>query len=106
MAVDGELRTEMRCPAPALGVTLGVCPFSNTPNSVASLAAGDGPREDERAELPTITLARRLAPPLAFSVGELVVDDRLEMRGILVGVSFVNAALELRDDGGGGSLKL
>ena len=70
------------------------------PNSVASLTSGDDPR-DGVAELATRTLARRLAP---FSVGELVADDRLEMRGILVGVSFVRLVYDvLSEDCCGGS---
>lgn len=63
------------------------------------------PREGARLEPPTTTLALRLAP-LAFDVGELFVDDRLEMRGILVGVSFASDEVGFRDDNGGGSLKV
>ena len=103
--MDGDPRTEIRWTI-VLGVDFGGWPLSNTPNSVASLPAeGEGPREDATPDVPMIILALLLAPPLPLSVGEFVVDERLEIRGIFVGVSFDRAELVLSDDGGGGSLK-
>ena len=81
------------------------CPFSKTPNSfIDSLPpAGDAPREDARPlDDPTIMLALRLVP-FALSVGELAADDRLEIRGIFVGVSLDSAADVLSDEIGGPS---
>lgn len=50
-------------------------------------------------------LALRDAPsPLPFSVGEFVAEVRLDIRGILVGVSLLSAEA-LRDEGGGGSFE-
>ena len=77
----------------------GVCPLSCTPNSLiveASFTNGDAPRDPVAFELITTLVLR-----LAFNVGELVADVRPDMRGIFVGVSFVNE--EFKEDGGGGS---
>jgi hypothetical protein len=74
-------------------------PFSRTPNSLmdASPGVGDGSVEPG-ARLATLRLARRSIIPEFFSVGEPTADVRLEMRGILVGVSFIKALSN--DDGG------
>lgn len=101
-AVEGDARVDCRCGAAAAEVeAFGVCPFSRTPNSLVteSFAEGDVPREGVVFALIT-TLALRPA----FKVGELAADERLEIRGIFVGVSFVNAE-GFNDDGGGGSLE-
>lgn len=76
-------------------------PLSITPNSFADIPLGEGFVEDDNPL--TVTLARRLlkAP---FCKGEPTVDVRLEMRGILVGVSFGRPEAELVKDDGGGSL--
>ena len=66
---------------------------------------GDGPRDEEPTppEDPTRRLALRPAP-FALEVGELVAEERLEMRGIFVGVSFDRADDALRAERGGASL--
>lgn len=68
---------------------------------------GDGPRDEEATatEDPTRRLALRPGP-FALDVGELVADERLEIRGIFVGVSFGNPDEALSADMGGGSLVL
>ena len=55
--------------------------------------------------MPTIMLALRLFP-FAFSVGEFAADDRLEMRGIFVGVSFESVPEVLRAERGGPSFAM
>lgn len=102
--VDGDARTDWRCPA----LPLGVCPFSMTPNSLMDeslWAVGDDPREAVTLDVPvpTMTLVRRFAP-LPLSVGELVADPRPEIRGIFVGVSLDKADEEFKEEDGGGSL--
>jgi hypothetical protein len=98
--VEGDARTDCLW-ATAETAALGVCPFSSTPNSEASFANGDAPRDAPPFWL-TKMLARRDAP-LPLSVGEFVADVRLDIRGIFVGVSFVSATALLSDDAGGGS---
>ena len=64
---------------------------------------GDAPRDDARPLVdPTIILALRPAP-FALSVGEFAAEERLEMRGIFVGVSLESAADVLRAAIGGPS---
>lgn len=58
VTVDGEPRTEIRWPVALLTEALGVTP-SSTPNSLASLADGEGPRDKVKPEL-LIRLVRRL----------------------------------------------
>ena len=82
------------------------CPFSKTPNSfIDSLPpAGEAPREDTRPlDDPAIMLARRLVP-FVLSVGEFAAEDRLEIRGIFVGVSLDSAEDVFSADSGGPSL--
>lgn len=65
---------------------------------------GEVPRDGAKTvEDPTKRLALRPAP-LLLSVGELVVEERLEIRGILVGVSFGRLDDTFREEEGGGSL--
>lgn len=66
------------------------------------MAAGELPREPDTAELPIKRLALRPAP-FPLSVGEFVVEDLLDIRGILVGVSFDKLAVGFKDDDGGAS---
>lgn len=89
-----------------MGTLDGVWPVSRTPNSfIDSLpAVGDVPRDGAKTVLLTRRLALR-AVPFALSVGEFVAEDRLEIRGIFVGVSFDKEAVGFRDEGGGGSLE-
>lgn len=56
---------------------------------------------------PTFKLVRReaISEELLFKGGEATVDERLAMRGILVGVSFVRAE-EAEEDIGGGCISL
>ena len=100
-AVDGDARTDCRCEAVVVA-PLGVDPLSSTPNSLAmevSFTKGDPPREGVVVEL-TITLALREA----FNVGEFAADERPDIRGIFVGVSFVSMD-EFNEDVGGGSFE-
>ena len=99
--VWGEARTEVRA-----GLDADACPFSSTPNSFIDSfpPAGDAPRDDASPlDCPTTMLARRLLP-FALSVGEFAADDRLEMRGIFVGVSLDRPAEGLSAERGGPSL--
>jgi len=71
----------------------------------ASPGVGEGSVEPG-TRLATLRLARRSTVPVFFSVGDPTADVRLEMRGILVGVSFTK---ELSSDDGGmsfGSLEV
>ena len=52
-------------------------------------------------DVPMSVLVLRLLP---FNVGEFVADEREEIRGIFVGVSFDNADDTLREEDGGPSL--
>jgi hypothetical protein len=82
-------------------------PFSNTPNSLRgpSLGAGEGSVEPAMSP-PTLRLARRSIVPLFFIVGDPTAEVRLEMRGILVGVSFTLPGIELSIGGGGMSFEV
>ena len=82
---------------------LGVDPFSSTPNSLimdVSLTKGDVPRDGAAVALITTLVLRA-----AFNVGEFAADERLDIRGILVGVSFVSIDEVFNADGGGGSFE-
>jgi hypothetical protein len=99
--IDGEARTESRrvvVISPDAFVTCA-SPFSRTPNSfiVGSAGVGDGSVEGAV----TLRLIRRLdtvAPP---SPGDPPAEVRLEMRGILVGVSFDMPPIEFSSTDGG-----
>lgn len=97
--VCGEARTELRAVLDA-----ETCPFSKTPNSfINSLPPAGEPLEDARPlDDPTIMLARRPFP-FAFSVGEFAADDRLEIRGIFVGVSLDSTEEVFSAESGGPS---
>lgn len=84
-----------------LGVWLS--PLSITPNSLVEKPVGDG-FSDEPAV--TLTLALRLTSVEAepFSGGEEVVEVRLDIRGIFVGVSLARPELAFEEVGGGPSL--
>jgi hypothetical protein len=75
--------------------------LSITPNSFADIPVGEGFAEDDNPLM--VALARRLLKPL-FCIGEPTVEVRLEIRGILVGVSFGKPETELVKDDGGASL--
>ena len=68
----------------------------------STVAAGELPREPDTTELPTRRLALR-PEPFPLSVGECVVEDLLDIRGILVGVSFDKLEVGFKDDDGGSS---
>ena len=72
---------------------------------VPAVFVGDAPREEEGCcctliPVPTIALALR---PLLFNVGEFAADERLDIRGIFVGVSLVNDDEIFNADNGGAS---
>lgn len=98
--VAGDARTDAVLTVPD---TVLACPssLSITPNSFADMLVGDGFVEDDNPL--TVTLARRLLKAF-FCMGEPTVDVRLEIRGILVGVSFGRPETEVVNDDGGGSL--
>lgn len=93
VAAEGEVRPD-GCR------TLGVAPssLSITPNSLVEKLVGEA-LVDEVAS----PLARLVAntDPECFNVGDGMPDMRLEIRGILVGVSLGSPITELFKDGGG-----
>lgn len=100
---DGELRIDWRCEA-VLGLGMDLSPFSITPNSLNDDSGGVGEGSVEPGTRPpTLRLARR-SLAIFFMVGEPTAEVRLEMRGILVGVSFMVLGREFNNDGGGMSL--
>ena len=82
--MEGELRIDV-C---LTGTTFAAegSPFSITPNSFVDNPVGEG-LADDAASPPTWTLVRRVDPDI-FNGGDAVVEVRLDIRGILVGVSF------------------
>lgn len=81
------------------GLEMDASPFSKTPNSLkdASPCMGDGSVEPVTGPL-MLTLARRSR---FFRVGDPTAEVRLEIRGILVGVSFMLLGKELSNAEGG-----
>lgn len=80
--IEGEPRIDECLTGPTV-FTPVASPFSIIPNSLVEKPVGEGFVEEEAAPV-TLTLMRRLARV----EGEAAADVRLEMRGILVGVSF------------------
>jgi hypothetical protein len=80
--------------------TLGVAPssLSITPNSLVEKL--DGEALVDEVGNPLVLLVANTDPE-CFSVGEGIPDKRLEIRGILVGVSLGSPIIELFNDGGG-----
>lgn len=80
------------------GCTLGVAPssLSMTPNSFVEKLVGEGFAEEDTAR-PLARLVPRAEPELLLG-GEGTADVRLEIRGILVGVSLGRPDDELRED--------
>lgn len=97
---DGELRIDWRCKA-VLCFGIDLSPLSITPNSLKddSGGVGEGSVEPDTRPL-TLRLARR-SLAIFFMVGEPTAEVRLEMRGILVGVSLIVLGKEVNSDGGG-----
>jgi hypothetical protein len=81
--------------------TLGVDPssLSITPNSLVEKLVGDT-LLDEDATRPLVRLAVKLDTEF-FNGGDAAADVRLEMRGILVGVSFGSPEVEFNKEGNG-----
>lgn len=96
-AADGEPRTEA-CR------TFGVAPssFSMTPNSFVEKLTGDAFVEVDAVRPLALLLPK--AEPEVLLVGEGTAEVRLEMRGILVGVSLGRPETELRSDDKGSLL--
>lgn len=97
--MDGEARTDNRLVAVSPD-TFATCasPFSRTPNSfVVSPGVGEGSVEGAV----TLRLMRRLDTIALPSPGDPAADVRLEMRGILVGVSFDMPPIEFSNTDGG-----
>lgn len=86
--------------------TLGVAPssFSMTPNSFVDKLTGEALVEDATARLLALLVAR--AEVEFFKGGDATADVRLDMRGILVGVSFGRPEVEFIKDEGGSRLSL
>ena len=83
---EGEFRAEDGFDdEPSFVLVLSLSSLSTTPNSEIPLGAGEG--SAEAAVVFTFTLMRRPTAPALFNNGEGTVDVRLEIRGILVGVS-------------------
>lgn len=102
---EGEARTDSRFTAEGFVAVPSPLPLpSITPNSLGvPLGVGDG-SFDGAATL-TFKLVLRAGGGIElFIVGELVVDVRLEMRGIFVGVSLGSPEMELLRVDGGNSL--
>jgi hypothetical protein len=78
--------------------TLGVAPssLSITPNSLVEKLEGEALVE---VGSPLALLVANTDPE-CFNVGEGIPDVRLEIRGILVGVSLASPVIELFNDGG------
>lgn len=100
--VDGDPRVDV-C-FPPIAVVLGVAPssLSITPNSLVERAIGEGLVEDGASPV-MLTLVRRLpsADVECFKGGDGTAEVRLEIRGILVGVSLGRPEAELFKDEGG-----
>lgn len=95
--MDGEARTDCRLVSPDAFATCA-SPFSRTPNSfVTSPGVGEGSVEGAV----TLRLIRRLAIAALPSPGDPAADVRLEIRGILVGVSFDILPIEFSSTDGG-----
>lgn len=88
MEVEGELWIDVCLRGPTTFV-IGESPFSITPNSFVESPVGEG-LADDVATPPVWTLVRRLptVEPDIFNGGDPAAEVRLEIRGILVGVSF------------------
>lgn len=97
--VTGDPRTDAVRVVPEMVFDWPSSP-SITPNSFVTMPVGEGFVEDDTPL--TATLARRLLK-VPFCIGDPTVDVRLEMRGILVGVSFGIPETELVKVDGGGS---
>jgi len=96
---DGDARTDCRF-AVVGSLAFATCgsPFSKTPNSFIVPSPGIGEGSVEGAV--TLRLIRRLATVALPSPGDPAADVRLEMRGILVGVSFGKPIKFISADGG------
>jgi hypothetical protein len=105
--VEGELRIDVCLTGTAFAVDRS--PFSITPNSVVDNPVGEG-LADDVASPATCILVRRgpTADPEGFNGGDAAAEVRLEIRGILVGVSFGWPITEfISDDGASfGSFKI
>lgn len=88
-------------PRAAFWRTFGVAPssFSMTPNSLVERLTGEGFAEDVATRLLALLVAR--AEVECFKGGDDTADDLLEIRGILVGVSFGRPEVEFINDEGG-----
>jgi hypothetical protein len=97
--MEGELRIDVCLTGTAFAVDRS--PFSITPNSFMDNPVGEG-LADDVASPPTLTLVRRVptVDPEVFNGGDPAAEVRLEIRGILVGVSFSCPATEFISDGG------
>lgn len=100
--MDGDPRIEGCLVGPETVLAAGTAPSSMTPNSLVDRLVGDGFVEDVESPW-TIILVLRLAKADAevFKGGEAAAEVRLEMRGILVGVSFGRLPPELNSADGG-----
>lgn len=105
--VDGDPRVAV-CFVPT-AVVLGVVPssLSMTPNSFVEGAVGEGLAEDGARPV-ILTLVRRLpsAELECFKGGDDTAEVLLDIRGILVGVSFGRPEVELFKDEGGSFVEL
>jgi len=79
--------------------TLGVAPssLSITPNSLVEKLDGEALVDEVGSPLALLVAN---TDPECFKVGEGIPDIRLEIRGILVGVSLASPIIELFKDGG------
>lgn len=98
---DGDVRRDWRLDG---GASVFPSPFSSTPNSFVDGSPGMGEGSADGAV--TLRLTRLLTKVFCPepSAGEPAADVRLDMRGILVGVSLERPPMELRREEGGWSL--
>jgi hypothetical protein len=102
--VDGDARTEDCLVVPEIVLAIWPSPFSMTPNSLVESSVGEGFVEAARPLILTLTLRLVTLDTEFFNGGDAPAEVRLEMRGILVGVSFRLPDMEFIKDDGGGSL--